>query len=216
MFHHWADAFASDIEVRALQLPGRQERLHEGVLTSSMAAVEGIAAALQVLPPAPLVLYGHSYGAILAFELARRLRATPYCPQALVLAARRAPQLARRGRSIAKLPDEEFKEMLYQEYGTPRSVIDNHQLMELALPALRADFHAVESYTYVPDAPLEIPLLALHGTQDTLVRKEEMAAWRDVCSGSFQLEEVKAGHFFIDTHREWVLAKVDSVLRSVR
>lgn len=213
VFHHWADAFPSDVEVRVVQLPGRQDRLVEPALQSVAQAVDGIAAALPMLAPAPLVLYGHSYGAILAFELAAKLRHTALRPRALVVAARRAPHLPMSGVAMSALPDAEFKELLHLRYGMPRSVLDNHALMEIAMPTLRADFTAVETYQYVPAAPLEIPITALHGMQDPLVSREEMAAWGQVSALPLRFHEVDAGHFFVDTHRDWVITKVAAALR---
>lgn len=215
VFHTWADSIGVDIEVRAVQLPGRQERFAEAAPCSVTAAVTGIAEALLALPALPLVVYGHSHGAAIAFELARSLRGLLQCPLALVVAARAAPHCQRKMPRISGLPTADFKDALHRTYAVPREVLDNPELMELALPPLRADFLAVETYKYVPAAPLDIPIIALHGTKDELVARNEMMAWREVTASTMSLFEVDAGHLFLETHQPWVLDCVAATIRSV-
>ncbi len=216
VFHAWTDDLPSDIEVRALQLPARQDRLNERGLTSVAAAVEKVRAALAALPAAPLLLYGHSYGSLLGFELARSLAAAGSPPLALVVGGRRAAHLPMRAPAIYALPDAAFKEELYQRYGTPRAFLRNDELMALALPPLRADITAHETYEYVPLAkPLDFPIVVLRGRHDASVTADEAAAWNELTSRPGPVHEVDGGHLFVDSHRPWVLARISEVLRSV-
>ena len=91
VFHAWSEGLPQDVEVRAAQLPGRQDRLDEAGLTSMSAIVHELSIALDTLPPAPLVLYGHSFGALIAFALAQRMKESHLSPQSLIVGARRAP-----------------------------------------------------------------------------------------------------------------------------
>jgi medium-chain acyl-[acyl-carrier-protein] hydrolase len=102
--------------------------------------------------------------------------------------------------------------------GTPREVVEHHELMEMLLPALRADFTLCDTYTYVPDAPLECPIAALSGTDDALANPEQMEPWHDQTSAAFRLHAFSGGHFFLNTLQQSViktvteeLAKTDSV-----
>lgn len=212
LYHHWPTELPPDIEVRAAQLPGRQERLAEPAPVSLMGVVQSLAAALRALPPAPLVIYGHSYGALLAFELARTLRGTSLAPQALVLAARCGPQGALRTEAVHKLPEPAFKDALHVLYGIPRHILAEQDLMELALPSLRGDFQAVETYQYIPGEPLRIPMTVLCGSEDRVARESEMRAWQEMSALPIRFHTVKAGHLFVDTHRAWVLQHVAAAL----
>ena len=143
LFHHWSAGVPPGVEVRSAQLPGHQDRFHEPGLRSVNDIVEHLGAALKALPQAPLVVYGHSFGALLGYALAQRLRATPLSPRALVVGARRAPQLPATTSNIHHLSDSAFKQELHRRYGTSWALLQNEELMSLAMPALRADMAAV-------------------------------------------------------------------------
>ena len=215
LFHHWSAGVPPGVEVRSAQLPGHQDRFHEPGLQSVNDIVEHLGAALKALPQAPLVVYGHSFGALLGYALAQRLRATPLSPRALVVGARRAPQLPATTSNIHHLSDSAFKQELHRRYGTSWALLQNEELMSLAMPALRADMAAVETYHYVPDAPLDIPILVLRARQDVSMSAEEPSAWREQTTQSTMIHEVDASHLFIDTHRAWVLARVAELLRGL-
>lgn len=215
IFHAWSDGVPAGVEVRAVQLPGRQDRLAEPGLRSVAAIVDRLIAALQVLPPTPLVVYGHSFGAVLAYELAQRLRATSLAPRALVVGSRRAPQLPPLAGDIHDLPDAGFKQELHRRYGTAWTLLNDAELMSLTLPSLRVDFAALETYRFGPAEPLAIPVTVLRGLRDAALSPEEAAAWRERTSKTTVIHEVDAGHFFVDTHRPWVLARVIECLRDV-
>lgn len=212
VYHHWSAALPQDVEVRAAQLPGRQERLQEPAQVSLLAVVQNLVAALRALPPAPLVIYGHSYGSILAFELARALRGTALAPRALVVAARGGPQMAGRAEPVHRLPEPAFKDALHVLYGIPRHILAEEDLMELALPSLRGDFEAVETYQYVPGEPLDVPITVLWGTEDRLVTETGIRAWQELSALPVRFHSTKAGHLFVDTHRAWVLQHVAAAL----
>ena len=207
IFRPWQSLLPEDVELRAVQLPARQDRLKEPGIRSVDELVDRLTAAIEALPPAPLVLYGHSFGTLVAFELARRLLARRLAVRALAVGARRAPQLARREAPIFGLGDRAFLDALHRRYGISRSIIDNAELIGLALPSLRADFEALETYVHRPE-PLDVPVVGLHGRQDASVDRAEAAAWAEVTSGVFSFVEVDGGHYFVDTHRAWVVSKV--------
>lgn len=217
VYHAWPDALPPDVEVRVLQLPGRQDRLGEAPLSSVEPILAEVIPALAALPPAPLALYGHSFGGLLAFELARRARRAGLPPVELVMiGARRAPHLPPRLTDTHGLPTREMVEELHRRYGMPRVVIDTPDLLELILPSLRADLIASETHRFVPGEPLDVPLVLFRGLRDLSLEAWEVAAWRELAAASVEVREVDAGHFFVDSHRAWLVREVAQHLAHVR
>jgi medium-chain acyl-[acyl-carrier-protein] hydrolase len=214
VFHAWPDAFAHDVEVCAVQLPARQDRLRHAPFVRVPAIVREVASAMTELVPKTTVLFGHSFGALLSFELSRALQAAGSPPAALVVGARRAPDLPVAAPPIYSLPESEFLEAIHRFYGTPRAALYNRDLMAVALPSLRADFEAMETHVHVAGEPLDVPITVLRGTQDVTVSAADAAGWSKVTRATTRVHDVDAGHFFIDTHRSWVLDHVRSVLAS--
>jgi len=208
LFHAWPSGLPADIEVRALQLPARQSRLRERPLTRVAPIVDGIVAALGTLSPAPLALYGHSFGSLIAFEVARRLSALGAPPIALVVAARRPPHLPHARTNLYALPEPELLATLNRSYGTPWSILRDRDLMELALPPMRADMEAIETHVHVDGEPLNLPVTVARGLRDPALSADEAAKWSELVRGGAPVREIDAGHFFMDTHRAWVLALV--------
>ncbi len=206
----------SDIEVCSVQLPGRQERLSEPALVSLDTIVDRLVEALATRPGAPLALYGHSFGALVAFELALRLQRTGASPIALVVGARAAPHLKPAGAPIHALPHDAFVRAIHERYGTSLAILQNPGLLELALPPLRADVAVLENYVFPAGAKLDVPITALRGQLDPANDLARVQPWQEITTRPFQLESLQAGHFFVDTHRRWVqdhvLAAVDRAL----
>lgn len=221
IFRDWARALPQTVEVRALQLPARQDRLGEPGLTRIADIVAAIVRVLQPLSPAPIGIFGHSFGSLVAFELSRSLTAAGTPPRALIVGALRPPHLPRRLPPMFHLAEPAFKDELHRRYGTPRQLLDNAELMQLGLPSLRADLTALETYEYAADRPLDLPLTVLHGRRDSWVSQEDALAWRQLmaptspAASGLTLHEVDAGHFFVDTHRAWVMERVADALRAV-
>jgi medium-chain acyl-[acyl-carrier-protein] hydrolase len=215
IYHRWTDALASDIEVRPVQLPARQNRRNETPLTRVDAIVTPLVAAIDTLPAAPTAIFGHSFGGLVAYELARRLTGAGRPPIALVVGARHAPHVPQRAAPIHALPTDAFVQTLHRRYGTAWTVLGNRELMALALPSLRADFEAYERYEHRTGPRLATPITVLHGLQDATLTREQAEAWGELTSAEMSLHSIDAGHFFVDTHREWVLAQVRRALEGV-
>lgn len=156
--------------------------------------------AVAALPPKPLVLFGHSLGAVVAYETARALSARGMEPALLIVSGRRAPQLPPVRAPIAHLPEPEFIEAVGRLNGTPAGVLENRELLDLVLPSLRADFHLADSYRPEPGPPLEIPVLALRSHDDDHVDEPSVEAWAAVTRGDFQTHAFPGDHFFLNTH----------------
>jgi len=197
-------------------LPGRDRRLNEPAMPDLMAlaaaAAEGMRPALDV----PFVLFGHSMGALLAFEVTRVLGARHgLVPERLYASAYRAPHLPHRTRHRGQLPRDELIQELMAMGGTPPQLSQHPELWDLVLPTMRADFTACESYRHVQSSPLECPITALGGVADALVDEEELRAWQEHTRGPFQVRRFPGGHFFLQTAQELVLHLLNQDLEAL-
>jgi surfactin synthase thioesterase subunit len=208
-FHAWHDVMPAEIEFRALQLPARHDRLHELPLVSVASIVERVISAISALPRLPLALYGHSFGSLIAFEVARRLEAQDNPVRAIIVAAHRPPHIAAAKSAIHGLAELDFLRALHQRYRTLEAVLQDSELRELVLPALRADFQALETYQYIP-GKISAPIFVLRGKQDTDLTPEHAMAWHALTASESSTREVDAGHFFMESHAAWTVQQVAS------
>ncbi len=198
IFRKWSDTLPRDIEVCPIQLPGRGTRLTEPPFTKLSCLIEALAQALDPLLDKPFAFFGHSLGALIAFELARQIRRQHGVhPVHLFVSAGRAPQIPHRAPPIHTLPDKEFLAELRRLNGTPRELLDHEELMEVMLPILRADFALYETYLYSTEPPLSCPISAFGGLQDRRVSASDLEAWRSQTSASFSLRMFPGDHFFL-------------------
>jgi medium-chain acyl-[acyl-carrier-protein] hydrolase len=148
----------------------------------------------------PFAFFGHSMGALIAFELARELRrrSAPQ-PKHLFASGHRAPHVQESLPSVCALDDRAFVREVDRRYGAiPEEVRQNQELMELLLPGLRSDISICETYRYRHDAPLECPIDVFGGIDDHL-GNAELDAWREHTNGKFELTMLPGDHFFLKT-----------------
>ncbi len=215
IFYPWARELPGDVEICPVQLPGREARLLEKPYSDMDALVEKLAEVLEPhMEGIPFAFYGHSNGAIMSFELARRLRREGRrMPVHLWLSGRPASQLPSRHDPIHHLPEPEFIDGLRRLQGTPEEVLANREIMELILPLLRADFSLAETYAYRHEAPLDVPISAWGGIRDADVTEEETAAWREQTTAAFRLRMFPGDHFFVNSDRALLLSQLSAELR---
>jgi medium-chain acyl-[acyl-carrier-protein] hydrolase len=165
----------------------------------------------------PFALYGHSMGALIAYELARRLREAGRAePVHLFVSGCRAPQLADTRDVTYDLPDPEFIEELRRLKGTPSEVLEHEELLRLVLPLLRADFAVAQTYRYSEGPPLGCPLTAVGGLQDEEVTREQLTPWREMTTGAFSLHMLPGDHFFLHTSQDVLLEIITRQLARLR
>ncbi|GDY28388.1 hypothetical protein GTS_00210 [Gandjariella thermophila] len=195
--------------------PGRERRLDEQPLTAIGAMVDRLVPVLARWLDRPPVFFGHSMGALLAFETAGALAARGKVPpRLLVLSGRRPPDRPDDQPPIHDLPTEEFVAGLLKLGGTPREVVEHPELLDLLLPVLRADVRAVETYHYRPRPPLACPIVAFGGTDDERASVAELAGWERHTSGGCRVRAFSGGHFFAYEHPD-VLPALRDELRPV-
>ena len=214
VFSPWARSLPPEVEVVAVQPPGREGRLTETPFADLMELVAAMHDALRPHLDKPFAFFGHSNGGLMAFELARALRRTGGpMPLHLFAGGRPAPQLELDDPPIHNLPHDEFIQTLRRFAGTPEEVLQNAEIMELIMPLLRADFSLGETYRYAPEPPLDLPISAYGGVRDQEVTREQVAAWETQTTAAFRLQMFPGDHFFINGDRALVLEHLSRELR---
>jgi medium-chain acyl-[acyl-carrier-protein] hydrolase len=200
VYRAWSAELPQEIEVCPVQLPGREGRIREPPARSMDELVEAAAEGLSAeLDGGPFALFGHSMGAVAAYELARRRRDSGASePLHLFASARSAPGMPRLDEPIHDLPSDRFLQRLRELDGTPAEVLEHPELMALLEPLLRADFAVNETWEPRPGEALSCPLTALGGLGDEHVPREHLEAWRGVTRGAFKLHLLGGDHFFLN------------------
>ncbi len=226
-FHHagvgaagyrpWALALPERIEVCAVELPGRGNRLREAPLKSVDEIVARLLPRLEPELDRPFVFFGHSMGAVLAYETALALRARGRAlPEHLFVSGRRPPHLPDPLSPLAGLPDDAFVAAINRRYGgIPSALLQHADVMALLLPALRADIHALEAHRPAQArAPLPCPITALGGEADAATPAEHLDAWRPLTAAAFTTRRYPGDHFYLDARRADVLAEVSAAAQA--
>lgn len=212
VFRGWHHLIGERIDLCAVQLPGRECRATEPAVRRLEDLLPQLADVIAPLCDVPFAFFGHSMGALVAFELARLLRRRGMAqPAQLLLSAFRAPQLPNPNIRIYHLPDEVLKTVLLKE-GTPQEVLRNDELMKVLLPTLRADFELCDTYAYRPETALDIPIHAFGGHQDVRVGREDLQAWDQQAGNTFDLTMLPGSHFFLHSAKHLLVDAVNSTL----
>jgi surfactin synthase thioesterase subunit/glycosyltransferase involved in cell wall biosynthesis len=189
LYRHWG------AHVCPVAMPGRESRFVEPAFDRMEALVDALETAIAPLLDRPFAFFGHSMGAGVAFELARALRRKNLpLPRALFASATRAPHL-RTGPPKPEPPDAELLQEIRRMGGLGGG--ENPELIELAMPTLRADTRLYRNYVYRKEAPLQMPIFAYHGVGDPTIPPETVAAWREETTGPFRFREFPGGHFYL-------------------
>lgn len=212
-FHSWPDDLPEAVEIRCIQPPGRERRLWEPAFDRMAPLVNEALNALEHEFDGPFAFFGHSMGALIAFELARELRRRS-APQPLHLFASgyRAPHVQDSLPAVLALDDQAFVREVDRRYGAiPEEVRENRELMELLLPGLRNDISICETYRFQQDAPLECPIDVFGGVDDHL-EIPDLEAWREHTRGAFGLTMLPGDHFFLRTAHAEMMRVLSSKL----
>lgn len=215
IFRPWSKQIHRHIEVVPALLPGRESRLREPACTRVEPLVESLAREIVPYLDRPFAFFGHSMGAIISFELARRLRWEHGIePDHLFISGRRAPQLPEHDPEIHDLPEAEFVVEIERMKGTPKEVLEHAELMQMLIPLLRADFAVCTTYTYSPSTPLRCPITVLGGLQDETVTRTQLEPWRSQTTGACRIHMLEGDHFFINQQQSAILSIIMQTLRA--
>jgi medium-chain acyl-[acyl-carrier-protein] hydrolase len=208
VFRGWAGSLPVTVEVCPVQLPGRENRYREKLITDFDELVASLSQALRPALDLPFAFFGHSLGALIAFEVARKIEQNPLVRgrlQQLFVSASRAPQFRTPDDETYKMPREQFIERLREMGGTPAEILQNTELLDFLLPIVRADFQLLASYTYRPGLTLKCPVTIFGGEQDHQISREQLEGWQVQTGGSTELKMFSDNHFFLNSQSQQVL-----------
>jgi medium-chain acyl-[acyl-carrier-protein] hydrolase len=198
VFRDWSNYMPREVEVCAVQLPGREGRFREQPYVRLIDLVHDLADTVVLSSDVPYAFFGHSMGALVAFALARELRRRDQSgPELLMVSGHRAPHRRDPDPPIHKLPEHDFLQEIRKLNGTPDAVLENQELLQLLIPILRADFEVCETFEYAEEQPLACPIAAFSGTEDVDVTLDDIAAWSNETTGSFSLQMFPGDHFYL-------------------
>ena len=215
-YHHWHKDLPENVEVCAVQLPGRGHRMREELIDDFDAMAEALTRGL--IPhlkdaSVPFAFFGHSMGAMLAFEVTRRLRRLALTqPIHLLVSGCRAPQFSLGRDPIHHLGEQDFIGRLRAYNGTPAEALENAELMAMIAPMLRADFRIVETRQHVEENPLNIPISCFGGLQDNSVDAQHLQGWRQHTNSGFWQQMFPGDHFYLLQNSKPLLRQITDLL----
>lgn len=213
IFTSWKSRLAPDITLLPVQLPGRESRLIEAPMDSIQEIVQSLVPAMVPYVHKPFAFFGHSMGALIAFETARQLYSqTGILPVHIIVSAKSAPHLPYSKKQLHDLADQSFTEELRLMQGTPEEVLQNAELMQIIMPRLRADFKACETYICEPGNPLSCPMTVFGGMKDFEVTTDSLHAWQQHTTLPIDVRMFEGNHFFIHEQEQEVISAVVNIL----
>jgi medium-chain acyl-[acyl-carrier-protein] hydrolase len=220
VYNSWFDELPRDLrsvtELCSIHFPGHEPNRRESLFSELSLLLDLLVPVIASCQDIPFAFFGHSLGALVSFELARRLRRQQIAgPIHLIASGHRAPQLQDPHPAIHQLSEPEFTAQLRELGGTPEAVLQDPELMELLVPVLRADFAICESYVYVAEEPLDCSITAFGGNGDSRVSRAELSAWQTQTCKSFSVRMFPGGHFFVKTAQMLVLRILAEDLKDV-
>jgi medium-chain acyl-[acyl-carrier-protein] hydrolase len=216
-FRDWAALAGPGVQVCPVQLPGRESRAREPLVLSLAALAQQAALGLRPYLDMPFAFYGHSFGAVLAFEVARALRGSSSAGPAWLFAGGCPAPARLRAADPPRhtLPHDAFLAEVVRLGGTPQAVLSSSELLDLVAPILRADFAALETYRHEPGPPLACPITVFGGLDDDQVRPDDLEAWREATRAGFEMHVLPGDHFFPRTSLAPLLELLTRALQSL-
>jgi len=206
-YYAWG-AGLPQVEVVAVQPPGREGRMRERPIVEGSELVARLADALEPQLDLPAFFFGHSMGAVMAYEVARELRRRECpLPAHLYVSGRRSPTVADTEPQLHRLADDAFVTELDRRFGgMPAAIREEPELLALFLPILRADVTLLETHEFRDEPPLDLPMSALGGIDDHQATPELLGAWQALSACPLEVRNFRGGHFYLHQHRGDFLA----------
>jgi len=217
-FRNWAAALAPWVDVKVVQLPGRESRFREPPLHELGDVLGDLYRSVAPAAVGPFALFGHSMGALLAYELCHMLRKDAGRePVHLFVSACRAPHIAPIDKPCSGLPQQEFIAEIMQSYGgIPAAILADDAFMAAVVPAMRADFSILERYRAAERSPLDCPISAFGGRHDNATPQSTLEAWQRHTTNAFSLEMLDGDHFFLQSERSALIAAILAATSMIR
>ncbi|MBF6330396.1 thioesterase II family protein [Nocardia transvalensis] len=203
------------VEVLAVQYPGRQDRRLDPCIDDVGALAEQIYAALTPWTDIPLAFFGHSMGAILAFEVARLLEERDGVVLTMLFASGRRAPSRHRDEHVHTGDDNAIVAELRSLSGTDSTLLGDEEILRMILPAIRSDYKAIETYRCAPGATVRSPITVLVGDDDAKTTVDEARDWARHTTAACETLVFSGGHFYLTAHRTAVLDTITKTLLSV-
>ncbi|MEV0763708.1 alpha/beta fold hydrolase [Nocardia sp. NPDC050435] len=210
-FNRWPELFGPEIGVVRVQLPGREDVVRHPPLHRVGAAVRELTGQITESGDEPVALYGHSMGALIAYELARALTVAGRPPVHLFASGRRSPHLAASRAVLHRLPDHDFAAAM-ATMGAWGAAGRSASFLRYALPLTKADLELSEEYSHQPQPRLTCPITTFYGTEDPIADPDEVWAWGSLTDGPFATHEFAGDHLFHHRHRAAIAAIMTAAL----
>lgn len=215
-FRDWGARMRDEIEVHVLQYPGREDRLAEPCIDSMAALADAVTEVVGPLFDRPVVLFGHSMGASLMYEVTRRCQAGGLLPELLIASGHPAPHLRDR-KMLHKDGDEALAAELLRFSAGASEILESPEMREIVLSVLRADYRVIETYEIGELVPVRPPIAVLRGIDDDHVSEDQANGWRLLTESNelYRHEVFEGGHFYLRDHADQVLETVGGLIESV-
>jgi pyochelin biosynthetic protein PchC len=206
-----SESLAPTVECGVVQYPGRQDRRHDPCIEDLMEMADKVTTAVLPLFDRPFALFGHSMGATLAFEVARRLEEMGAEAEMIFVSGRRSPTRPR-AEDVHRRGDAGLIQEMRRLSGTDQRLFDDEELLAMILPAVRSDYTAIERYRMIPGSRINAPIHVLIGDSDPKAGLAEAAAWEEVTTGTFSQRVFRGGHFYLAEHQSEVINTISDAL----
>ena len=207
--------FGSQIEFKTLSLAGRGKRHGEKLMKNVLDISDDLYNLIKNDLHTPYILFGHSLGALLGYLVLKRIRnENKPMPLQVFFTGAKSPSKRLKTTERYLLKKEEFTKVIKNLGGSSDEVLDNPELMDYLEPILRADLEALETYVYEDDDPMEFPLFVAAGTEEN-ISKDDLAAWTEITTGSFEMKWYKGSHFFIFDTREKIMEDICERIKKI-
>jgi len=197
VYKEWAEKLPDFIEVYALNFPGRGSRREENAICNMFELRDKIANVISQISDKPYVMFGHSVGALVAYEVAKEIEKQGIMPPLrLILSAHKAPEDSKEDEPMYTLSDEDLMSKILELGLLPQNVLENKELLDFILPPLRADFEISETYEYEKSDALNIPITATFGKTDPLLNEQDIQKWEKYTNSEYKIKEYDGDHFY--------------------
>jgi len=214
VFRTWVQRLPADVELVAIRLPGRESRFAEEPYTDWSTLTHDVAEALRPLLDVPFVLFGHSFGGMVGYEIARALTGQGTANlEALIVSGCRSPLVRPEHRAPYDAPSEALWAWLGEIDGTPAEVLENPQLRAMTEPTLRADLKLADAWSGAADI-VDLPIVSFGGAKDPIVPRQQIEGWRNFTARAYRHVEFAGGHFFIQTLEAEVVAEISTLCQA--
>ncbi|MBE0457792.1 thioesterase [Pseudoalteromonas prydzensis] len=211
----WIERFGDEVELILVQPPGRGTRINEHPYDNMNSLVEELMLDAAYFTRIPYILFGHSLGSRVAFELCCQLKYSEFpLPEYFIASGSKAPHLLKKNNGFYDLPQDKFIQELRKLNGTPLEVLLNQELMELLIPMIRADFKISDTYQSKKNC-MPFPILVLNGDSDTGMVKDQVVAWSELTRSVFNIVQLPGDHFFINQSICEVITQVKLVVSKI-